>query len=847
MKDEKFVKVDNTHYIDTEVDHELRTSFINYAMAVNVSRAIPDVRDGLKPVHRRILYCMAEENLFSDKPFKKCATTVGDVLGHYHPHGDASVYDALVRLAQDFSINEPLIDGHGNFGSVDGDDAAAYRYTESRLSKISNELLRDIDKNTVDFVPNFDGQHMEPTVLPSRFPNLLVNGSDGIAVGMATNIPPHNLGEVIDAVVAMIDNPDISIDEIIRILPAPDFPTGGILMGKSAINEAYRTGRGGYVIRAKTEIEEFDDGKRYRIVATEIPYQVNKARLITQIADLVKDKRIEGISNINDESDREGMRIVIELKRDANPQVVLNTLFKMSQLQTSNGIIMLALDDGQPKVMPITDILRAYIKFQEQVIERRTRFDLEKAEEKAHILEGLVIAVQNIDDVVHTIKISADRNDAMNRLMTEFNLSDKQANAILDMRLSKLTGLEVEKLTEELDELDKQIAEFKDILSSEGKILQIVRKEILEIKENYATPRKTEISLDYDDIDIGDLIEKHEVVISMTAQGYIKRMPLAEYRSQNRGGRGVSSHKTKEEDAVIDLFSCNSHDNLLFFTNKGKVYDLKAYLIPEANRQAKGRAMVNLLQLEPDEKVSAVIRRPEGEGCLVMATSFGYVKKTNLSEFDSIRKNGKLAVKLNEGDYLVSVKLSTGDDDIMVASDNGRCLRCNERDIKEVGRNSQGIKCIKLDDDEHIIDMMVIKDGMDILTVTEKAFAKRTDASEYRTQARGGKGIKAGTFNAKTGLAVAIRPVDEDKDVLLITNTGVTIRVHAVDCNKVGRGGQGVRIMRLGDEGKVVSVAVVDHEDDEPSETVEQSVDTAVTNPQESHNDVDNVVTDDNE
>ena len=468
MKDEKFVKVDNTHYIDTEVDHELRTSFINYAMAVNVSRAIPDVRDGLKPVHRRILYCMAEENLFSDKPFKKCATTVGDVLGHYHPHGDASVYDALVRLAQDFSINEPLIDGHGNFGSVDGDDAAAYRYTESRLSKISNELLRDIDKNTVDFVPNFDGQHMEPTVLPSRFPNLLVNGSDGIAVGMATNIPPHNLGEVIDAVVAMIDNPDISIDEIIRILPAPDFPTGGILMGKSAINEAYRTGRGGYVIRAKTEIEEFDDGKRYRIVATEIPYQVNKARLITQIADLVKDKRIEGISNINDESDREGMRIVIELKRDANPQVVLNTLFKMSQLQTSNGIIMLALDDGQPKVMPITDILRAYIKFQEQVIERRTRFDLEKAEEKAHILEGLVIAVQNIDDVVHTIKISADRNDAMNRLMTEFNLSDKQANAILDMRLSKLTGLEVEKLTEELDELDNQIDEFIDILSSDG-------------------------------------------------------------------------------------------------------------------------------------------------------------------------------------------------------------------------------------------------------------------------------------------------------------------------------------------------------------------------------------------
>ena len=824
-KDERFEKIDNTKYIDTEIDDQLRDSFIQYAMAVNVSRAIPDVRDGLKPVHRRILYCMAEDGLTADKPYKKCATTVGDVLGRYHPHGDASVYDALVRLAQDFSINEPLIDGQGNFGSVDGDEAAAYRYTEARLSKIANEILRDLDKNTVDFSPNFDGQRKQPDVLPSRYPNLLVNGSDGIAVGMATNIPPHNLGETIDAVVAMIDNPDISIDELIRYLPAPDFPTGGIIMGKSAINEAYKTGRGGYVIRAKTDIEEYDNGKRNRIVVTEIPYQVNKSKLIIQIADLVKNKRVEGISDLRDESDRDGMRIVIELKKDANPQIVLNSLFKLSQLQTSNGIIMLALHNRQPKVMPLNEIIKAYIEFQEEVITRRTRFDLEKAEEKAHILEGLVVAVTNIDDVVHAIKVSADRADAMNRLKIEFNLTDKQANAILDMRLSKLTGLEVEKLNADLEDLHKEIAEYKEILASEGKILEIVRKEILEIKEKYPTKRKSEISLDYDDIDLGDLIPQHEVVISMTSQGYIKRMPLSEYRSQNRGGRGVSGHKTKEEDAVKDLFVSNSHDTLLFFTDKGKVYDLKAYLIPEAGKQTKGRNMVNLLQLDQDEKVSAVIRRPEdNEGYLAMATSFGYVKKTNMGEFDSIRKTGKLAIKLNEGDHLVSVKLTTGSDDVMVASDNGRCLRCNEKFIRDVGRNSQGVQCIQLDEDERIIDMMVIREGMDILTITEKAFAKRSDTDEYRSQARGGKGIKAGTFNDKTGKAVAFRPITEDKDVLLITDSGIVIRVHATAINHVGRGSQGVRIMRLGDNDKVVSVAVVDKYDEveESTEVLDQ-------------------------
>ena len=820
MKDEKLDLVDNTKYVDTEINKELKDSFLAYAMAVNVSRAIPDVRDGLKPVHRRILYCMAEDGLTSDKPFKKCATTVGDVLGRYHPHGDSSVYDALVRLAQDFSINEPLVDGHGNFGSVDGYEAAAYRYTEARLSKIANEILRDLDKNTVDFYPNFDGSRKQPVVLPSRYPNLLVNGSDGIAVGMATNIPPHNLGETIDAVVAMIDNPDISVDELIQYLPAPDFPTGGIIMGKSAINEAYKTGRGGCIIRAKTDIEEYDSGRRHRIVVTEIPYQVNKSRLIMQIADLVKNKRIEGISDLRDESGRDGMRIVIELKKDANPQVVLNTLFKLSQLQVSDGIIMLALDHHQPKVMSLDQILRAYIDFQQEVVRRRTEFELEKAEEKAHILEGLVIAVTNIDEVVHTIKVSADRADALAKLKEKFNLSDKQANAILDMRLSKLTGLEVDNLNNDLKDLEAQIARFKEILSSDHNILQIVRSEILEIKAKYPTPRKSEISIDYDDIDIGDLIPKHDVVISMTAQGYIKRMPLSEYRSQNRGGRGVNGHKTKEEDAVIDVFVSNSHDNLLFFTNKGKVYEMKAYLIPEAGKSTKGRAMVNLLQLEADEKVSSIIRRPEDNvGYLAMATSYGYVKKTEMAEFDSIRKTGKLAVKLNDGDYLVSVKLTTGQDDIMVASDNGRCLRCNEKFVRDVGRNSQGVKCIQLDENERIIDMMVIHEGQDILTITQKAFAKRSSTEEYRTQARGGKGIKAGTFNAKTGLAVAIRPINEDKDVMLITDSGVIIRVHATAINKVGRGSQGVRIMRLGQDENVVSVAVVDKYDEIETET----------------------------
>lgn len=616
--------LNKTTIIDIEVDNELKKSFIAYAMAVNVSRAIPDVRDGLKPVHRRILYAMHEMGLYSDKGYKKCAKIVGEVLGKYHPHGDSSVYDALVRLAQDFSINFPLVDGHGNFGSVDGDPAAAYRYTEARLSKLAAEMLREIDKDTVDFYPNFDDTEMQPVVLPSRFPNILVNGSDGIAVGMATNIPPHNLGEVIDGCVALLDNPDLEVDDLLQYIPAPDYPTGGIIMGRAAIRQAYRTGRGGIVLRAKCDIEEFANGTRQRIVVTELPYQVNKANLIKTIADMVKDKKIEGISDIRDESDRSGMRIAIDVKKDAQGQVVLNTLYKHTSLQTSDGMILLALLDGEPKVLNLKEILTAYLGHQEEVIVRRTRYDLAKTEEREHIVKGLVIALANIDRVIQIIKQSADKQTAANALMEEFLLSDKQANAILDMRLHRLTSLEVESLNEELAELDRKIADLKDILANEFRVREIVKADLLNIKEQYPSPRKAELSYDYGEIDIADLIEKEDIVVSMTHFGYIKRIPVAEYRSQRRGGRGVTAHKPKEEDFVSNIFVCSTHDDLLFFTNKGKVFSIKGYEIPEAARAARGRAIVNLLQLTEGEKVESVIPRTEGqEGFIVMATKRG--------------------------------------------------------------------------------------------------------------------------------------------------------------------------------------------------------------------------------
>ena len=814
MKDkEMFEKIDNTRYIDIDVEHEMKESFIAYAMAVNVSRALPDVRDGLKPVHRRILYSMNETGLTSDKPFRKCAKIVGDVLGKYHPHGDSSVYYALVRLAQDFTINEPLIDPNGNFGSVDGDPAAAYRYTEARLSKIAGELLRDIDKDTVDFYPNFDATTVQPKVLPSRFPNLLVNGSDGIAVGMATNIPPHNLNEVIDGVVAMIDNPNITIDELMQYIPAPDFPTGGEILGNNAIKQAYKTGRGGVVMRAKTDIETYDNGKRFRIVAHAIPYQVNKAKLIAQIANLAKDKKIDGISDVRDESDRDGMRIVVEIKRDANPHIILNQLYKQTPLQMSSGIILLALVDGRPKVLNLQEIIYYYLSFQREVITRRTKYDLKKAEEREHILKGLVIAVNNIDEVIKIIKQSEDKNDALTKLQTRFELSERQANAILEMKLSRLTGLEVEKLNAELGELEILIVHLKEILSDEGKINEIIKTELLEIKEKYPTPRKSEIIMDYDDIDIGDLIERHDVVISLTSQGYVKRLPVSEYKSQHRGGRGVNAHKTKEEDFVTDMFVVNSHDDLMFFSNLGKVYVLRAYNIPEAGRQNKGRALVNLLPLEADEKINTILKFERDDSAyLVLATKKGLIKKTKLSEFDNVRKNGKIAIKLNENDSLISAKIIHPNDELLIASDNGKCLRFNEKTIRLVGRTSLGVKGMKIEPDENIIDMIAIVPDMDLLTVTEKGYAKRSKISDYRLQGRRGKGLKAGVFNEKTGRVVAMRPIDENKDILAISGDGVMIRTHADSINLVSRTSLGVRLMKVSANDKVVSVAVVDRD-----------------------------------
>lgn len=825
-----FEKIDNTRYIDIDVEHEMKESFIAYAMAVNVSRALPDVRDGLKPVHRRILYSMNETGLTSDKPFRKCAKIVGDVLGKYHPHGDISVYDALVRLAQDFTINEPLIDPNGNFGSVDGDPAAAYRYTEARLSKIAGELLRDIDKDTVDFYPNFDATTVQPKVLPSRFPNLLVNGSDGIAVGMATNIPPHNLNEVIDGVVAMIDNPNITIDELMQYIPAPDFPTGGEILGNNAIKQAYKTGRGGVVMRAKTDIETYDNGKRFRIVAHAIPYQVNKAKLIAQIANLAKDKKIDGISDVRDESDRDGMRIVVEIKRDANPHIILNQLYKQTPLQMSSGIILLALVDGRPKVLNLQEIIYYYLSFQREVITRRTKYDLKKAEEREHILKGLVIAVNNIDEVIKIIKQSEDKNDALTKLQTRFELSERQANAILEMKLSRLTGLEVEKLNAELGELEILIVHLKEILSDEGKINEIIKTELLEIKEKYPTPRKSEIIMDYDDIDIGDLIERHDVVISLTSQGYVKRLPVSEYKSQHRGGRGVNAHKTKEEDFVTDMFVVNSHDDLMFFSNLGKVYVLRAYNIPEAGRQNKGRALVNLLPLEADEKINTILKFERDDSAyLVLATKKGLIKKTKLSEFDNVRKNGKIAIKLNENDSLISAKIIHPNDELLIASDNGKCLRFNEKTIRLVGRTSLGVKGMKIEPDESIIDMIAIIPDMDLLTVTEKGYAKRSKISDYRLQGRRGKGLKAGVFNEKTGKVVAMRPIDENKDILAISGDGVMIRTHADSINLVSRTSLGVRLMKVSANDKVVSVAVVDRDnsdidteevDEENAETI---------------------------
>lgn len=821
MKDEKKKGLEeifkDTKVVKVEVNDELKKSFISYAMAVNVSRAIPDVRDGLKPVHRRILYSMGELNLFNDKPYRKSARIVGEVMGKYHPHGDSSVYDALVRLAQDFSIGCPLVDGHGNFGSVDGDSPAAMRYTEARLSKIAGLMLEDIDKNTVDFYPNFDDTLMQPSVLPSKFPNLLVNGADGIAVGMATNIPPHNLAEVISGVQALIANPDIEIDDLIRIIPAPDFPTGGIIMGRAAIKHAYKTGRGGIVVRGKAEIEETESG-RHRIIVTELPYQVNKARLIIQMADLVKNKKIEGIADIKEESDRDGMRIVIDLKRDANPQVVLNMLYKHTQLQVSDGIIFLALVDGTPRILNLKEMLYYYLEHQKEVLTRKTQFDLGKALEREHIVKGLVIALANIDEVVQIIKTSSDKQDAVAKLMENFELSDKQANAILEMKLARLTSLEVAKLKEELDELEALIADLNDILAKPQRVLQIINDYLENVKNQFGTPRKTEISMEVGNIDNEDLIEKEDVVISLTHGGYVKRMSVSEYHAQKRGGVGISAHKTKEEDFVERILITSTHSDLLFFTNFGKVYSIRAYEVPEAQRQAKGRAVINLLPLMQDEKVEALLSFEKGqEGNLIIATRNGLIKKTDLKEFASIMKSGKIAIKLVEGDKLINVGLTNGDNEILVASNKGKCIKFNEKNVRPMGRTSQGVRSMKLDSDDYIVDMAILNPDTQLITITENGFGKRTNPEDYRLQTRGGKGIKAGNFNEKTGKLVALKVVNEEEDLMLISDNGVIIRMAAADVRMVGRSSLGVKVMRLRPGAKIVSVATTEHIDDEES------------------------------
>ncbi len=803
--------------------NELKHSFISYAMAVNVSRAIPDVRDGLKPVHRRILFSMGEMNNFYDKPTKKSARIVGEVMGKYHPHGDSSVYDAMVRLAQDFSIRYPLVDGQGNFGSVDGDPPAAQRYTEARLSKIAALMLEDIDKETVNFYPNFDNTLMQPVVLPAKIPNLLINGADGIAVGMATNIPPHNLKEVLNGLQALIDNPDIEIDELIKYIPAPDFPTGGIIMGRSAVKHAYKTGRGGIVVRGKTEIEELNNG-RTRIIITELPYMVNKAQFIVQMADLVKNKKLDGISDIREESDRDGMRIVVDIKKDANAQVVLNSLYKHTLLQKGSGIIFLALVNNQPRILNLKEMLYYYLEHQKEVLTRKTQFDLKKAKEREHIVKGLVIALANIDEVIRIIKASDDKQDAAGKLMESFNLDEIQVNAILEMRLSKLTSLEVEKLNEELRELDALIADYEDILAKPERVLKILRDNFEEIKNQYGDARKTEISLEAGGIDIADLIEKENVVISMTHEGYIKRMSTSEYKSQHRGGVGVTAHKTKDEDFVERMLLTCTHNDLLFFTNMGKVYSIKAYEVPEAQRTAKGRAIINLLQLSPEEKVTTIIPLEENAtGNLIMATKYGLIKKTSLKEFASIRKVGKIAIKLVEGDALIGVEVSSGEDEILVASHDGKCIRFAEADVRSVGRDSQGVRSMKLTGDDYIVDMSVIRPNSEMITITEHGYGKRSSTDDYRLQARGGMGVKAGVFNDKTGKLVALKQVVDNCDIMLIADNGIIIRTPLDQISKLSRVSQGVRIMKLRDDAKIVAVALTEKEEEETENTVEET------------------------
>lgn len=813
--------IDRIRPIDLE--HEMKKSFISYAMAVIITRALPDVRDGLKPVHRRILYAMHELGVTPDKPFRKCARIVGDVLGKYHPHGDSSVYGALVRLAQDFATRYPLVEGQGNFGSVDGDGAAAMRYTEARMSKINMQMLADIDKETVDFAPNFDETLMQPTVMPSRYPNLLVNGSSGIAVGMATNIPPHNLGEVIDGVVKMIEKPDVTNQELMEAIKGPDFPTGGLILGRRGIYDTYTTGRGRIVVRAKTDIEPMANN-RQRIVVTEIPYMVNKAVLVAKIAELVHDKKLEGISDIRDESDREGMRVVIELKRDINAAVVLNYLYKHTQLQEAFGAIMLALVDGEPKVLSLREMIYHYLEHQKEVIVRRTRYDLDKAEARAHILEGLLIALDNIDEIVKIIRASANTGEAKVQLMERFGLSDKQAQAILDMRLARLTGLERERLQEEYAELQKTIAYLRAVLSDEQLVLNIIKEEILVIKEKYADERRTEITAMDGEIDPEDLIQEDSVVVTLTHFGYVKRIPRTTYRSQNRGGKGVLGMTTREEDYAEKMLVTSTHAEILFFTNKGRLYSLKGYEIPEAGRTARGTAIVNLLQLDGGEKVTAMIPLPKEreEGYLVMATKRGLIKKTGSDEFANLRKKGLIAIALREDDELIAVELTKGESELMMATRMGQAIRFSESDVRAMGRNSMGVRSIDLADGDEVIALAKVEEGKKVLAITQNGYGKRTELDEFRCQSRGGKGILAMRLTEKTGLMAAQMLVDEDEDIMLITDDGTIIRMPVSGISVIGRVSQGVRVMRVEGESRIVGVTATEREEDAPEEAAVQ-------------------------
>ena len=802
--------------IQRDIEQEMKTAYIDYAMSVIVSRALPDVRDGLKPVHRRILYAMHEDGITSDKPYRKCANTVGSVLGRYHPHGDASVYDAMVRMAQDFSMRYMLVDGHGNFGSIDGDGAAAMRYTEARMSKIAEQMLVDIEKNTVDFMPNYDDRLQEPTVLPSKIPALLVNGSSGIAVGMATNIPPHNLTEIVDGIIKIIDDDNVTDEDLMQIIKGPDFPTGGMILGLEGIKEAYRTGRGKIIMRAEAEIEEMS-GNKQRIIVSSLPYQVNKARLIENIARLTREKRIEGISELRDESDRkERVRIVMELKRDANPQVVLNQLYKNTQMQDTFGVIMLALVDGQPRILTLRQCLDYYIDHRKGVILRRTQFELDKALARAHILEGLKIALDNIDEVINIIRSSYD--DAKERLMERFGLSDIQAQAILDMRLKTLSGLQREKIEEEYNELMKLIAHLREILGSEKLVFEIIKEELTEVKEKYGDERLTKIVAAEGEFNEEDLIKEEQMVVALTHFGYIKRMPIDTYRSQKRGGKGISGISTREEDFVKQIFTTSTHDTVLFFSNKGKLYRLRGYEIPEAGRTAKGTAIVNLLSLDAGEKISAVIPISDFEDSkyLLMATKNGLIKKTPLQEYNSSRKTGLLAITLKDDDELIDVRLTDGQDNVVLVTEKGLCITFDEKDVRPVGRSAQGVLGIRLDEDDTVIGMESIvsnNKGVTLLAITENGFGKRTELDEYRVQNRGGRGVITYKITPKTGNIVGIRMAKEDDDVMLITNSGTIIRINVKDVSILGRATQGVTLMRTNENEKVVSIETVEPEE----------------------------------